>query len=139
MFLAIWTSESSNPVGELVTLRQTGRVELYQRQFQKKLARADELIQEHLHVGIFMAGLDDSIKLDVQLLKPPDLSTAMSIDRVLEQKQRLQRVSNTRKAAWQQSRTSHGSTVNSVKFDTGLVGSSTSTHIQTSNQTPFFK
>ncbi|KAH0716616.1 hypothetical protein KY290_012894 [Solanum tuberosum] len=131
--------ESSNPVGELVTLRQTGTVEIYQRQFQEKLARADELIPEHLHVGIFIAGLDDSIKLDIQLLKPTDLSTAMSIARALEKKQQLQRVSNTRKAAWQQSRTSHGSTVNSAKSNTGLVGSSTSMNIQTSNQTPFFK
>ncbi|KAH0679125.1 hypothetical protein KY284_020210 [Solanum tuberosum] len=71
--------ESSNPIGELVTLRQTGRVEIYQFQLQEKLPRADELIPEHLQVGIFMAGLDDSIKLDVQLLKPPDLSTTISV------------------------------------------------------------
>ena len=64
--------ESSNPVGELVTFRQTGTVEIFQHQFQEKLARTDELILEHLHMGIFMARLDDSIKLDVQLPKPPE-------------------------------------------------------------------
>ncbi|KAH0765137.1 hypothetical protein KY285_001008 [Solanum tuberosum] len=78
--------ESSNPMGELVTLRQIGTVEIYQRQFQEKFARADEFIPEHLQVGIFMAGLDDSIKLDVQLLKQPDLPMALSIARDLEEK-----------------------------------------------------
>uniref|UniRef100_M1DKS7 Retrotransposon protein, unclassified n=1 Tax=Solanum tuberosum TaxID=4113 RepID=M1DKS7_SOLTU len=131
--------ESSNPVGELVTLRQTGTIKIYQRQFQEKLTRPNELIPEQLHMEIFMGGLDDSIKLDAQLLKPPDLSIATSIARDLEQKQQLQRVSNTRKAAWQQSRTSHDNTVNSAKSNTGLIGSSTSTNIQTSNQTLFFK
>ncbi|PHT84174.1 tRNA modification GTPase MnmE [Capsicum annuum] len=73
--------ESSNSMGELVALRQTSTVEAYQHQFQEKLARANELILEHLHVGIFMAGLDDSIKMDVQLLKPPYLSATMSLAR----------------------------------------------------------
>ncbi|KAF3635230.1 putative early nodulin-like protein 1-like [Capsicum annuum] len=107
--------ESSNPVGELVTLRQTSTVEAYQCQFQEKLARANHLIPEHLHIGIFMAGLDDSIRMDVQLLKPPELSAAMCLARALEQKQQLQKVSNIRKVAWQQPRTSLGSTVNSAK------------------------
>lgn len=79
--------ESSNPVGGLVTLQQASIVQIYQCQFQEKLARVDELILEHLHMGVFMAGLDDSIKLDVQLLKPPDLSMTMSVARALEQKQ----------------------------------------------------
>ncbi|PHT50752.1 tRNA modification GTPase MnmE [Capsicum baccatum] len=73
--------ESSNSMGELVALRQTSTVEACQHQFQEKLARANELILEHLHVGIFMAGLDDSIKMDVQLLKPPYLSATMSLAR----------------------------------------------------------
>ncbi|KAH0644677.1 hypothetical protein KY284_032561 [Solanum tuberosum] len=120
--------KSSNPVGELVTLRQTGRVEIYQRQFQEKLARADELIPKHLHVGIFMAGLDDSIKLDVQLLNPPDLSTAMSVARALEQKQQLQK--------GQQSQTSLGSTVNLARSTTNSVDSF---NTKTSNQTPLVK
>lgn len=107
--------ESNNPVGELLTLRQNSRVEIYQRRFQEKLARADELIPEHLHVAIFMAGLDDSIKLDVQLLKPPNLSTAMSVARALEQKQQLQK--------GQQSQISLSRTVNLAKFATSSVDS----------------
>ena len=48
--------ESNNPVGELLTLRQNSRVEIYQRRFQEKLARADELIPEHLHVANLWQG-----------------------------------------------------------------------------------
>ncbi|KAK4737423.1 hypothetical protein R3W88_001120 [Solanum pinnatisectum] len=107
--------ESSNPVGELVTLRQTSTVVLFQRKFQEKLSRADELILEHLHVTIFMAGLGDSIKIDV----------------ALEQKQQLQKR--------QQSQTNLGSTTNLVKYATSLVDSFTLTNTQTSNQTPLLK
>ncbi|KAK4726928.1 hypothetical protein R3W88_031845 [Solanum pinnatisectum] len=75
-----------------------------------------------------MAGLDDSIKLDVQLLKPPDLSTAMSVARALEQNQQLQK--------GQQSQTSLGSTVNLEKY---AMSSVDSFNTKTSNQTPLVK
>lgn len=58
-------------MGELVTLRKIGPGQIYQCQFQKKLAKADELIPKHLHMGVFIAKSDNSNKLGVQLLKPP--------------------------------------------------------------------
>ncbi|PHT31553.1 hypothetical protein CQW23_27890 [Capsicum baccatum] len=86
-----------------------------------------------------MARLDDSIRLDVRLLKPPDLSTTISVSSSLEQKHQLQKLSNFGKGTWQQSRTSFDSTTNSTKSGTSLVTSFTSANIQTSNQTPIVK
>ncbi|KAF3638520.1 Zinc transporter ZTP29 [Capsicum annuum] len=63
----------------VLRLFQPWATRIIKQVFQEKLARANELTLEHLHVGIFMAGFDDLIRIDVQLLKPPDLSATMSL------------------------------------------------------------
>ncbi|OIT36537.1 putative mitochondrial protein, partial [Nicotiana attenuata] len=46
----------SNPLGELVNLKQTGTVEEYQRLFQERLARASKCVRIDQQVSLFTAG-----------------------------------------------------------------------------------
>ncbi|XP_068636058.1 uncharacterized protein [Aristolochia californica] len=79
---------SSNPVGELINYKQTGTLELYQKTFQERLARASEFVPPHLHVQIFNVGLTEAVRLEVELLAPTDLDSAMNYAIAVEQKQR---------------------------------------------------
>ncbi|XP_068636047.1 uncharacterized protein [Aristolochia californica] len=79
---------SSNPMGELINYKQTGTLELYQKKFQERFARASEFVPPHLHVQIFNVGLTEAVRLEVELLGPTDFHSAMNYARVVEQKQR---------------------------------------------------
>ncbi|XP_068657965.1 uncharacterized protein [Aristolochia californica] len=74
----------SNPLGDLVLLHQTGSVELYQKQFQEKLARASSMVWVDMQVALFTVGLTESIRLEVELYAPVDLARAMNIARALK-------------------------------------------------------
>lgn len=71
-------------VGELSKLRRTGSVYEYQRRFDQLLAHTS-LLTSPQEINIFVSGLQESIAIDVQIQKPPDL-TAMQLTRLYERK-----------------------------------------------------
>uniref|UniRef100_A0A1S3X3P8 Reverse transcriptase domain-containing protein n=1 Tax=Nicotiana tabacum TaxID=4097 RepID=A0A1S3X3P8_TOBAC len=91
----------SNPLGDLVNLKQTGSIEEYQRPFQERLVRASKCVRVDQQVSLFTAGLIDSIRLDVEMCSPPDLVHAMNIARAFEKKQKLVRATSSRRETWQ--------------------------------------
>ncbi|XP_068666470.1 uncharacterized protein [Aristolochia californica] len=62
----------------------------YQKKFQEKLSRASKVVRVDQQVSLFTAGLIESLRLEVELLGPTDLSCAMNWVRALEAKQRFQ-------------------------------------------------
>ncbi|XP_068667724.1 uncharacterized protein [Aristolochia californica] len=86
-----------NPLGDLVLLRQTAPVELYQKQFQEKLATTSRMVRLDQQVNLFTVGLSESLRLEVELHEPADLARAMNLSRALELRQKVQ----NRKPAWQ--------------------------------------
>ncbi|KAH0658108.1 hypothetical protein KY289_026856 [Solanum tuberosum] len=84
----------SNPLGELINLKQTSSVEDYERNFQKMLARPS-FVRIDQQVDMFTAGLVDLIPLDVELHNPSNLVQAMSLARTFEKK--IQISSSTQK------------------------------------------
>ncbi|XP_016665517.2 uncharacterized protein [Gossypium hirsutum] len=79
---------SNNPLGELVNLRQTGTVEEYQRQFQSLLARTTDL-KPRQQVNLFITGLVEELRIDIEMQQPGNLGVAMNMDRSLERKQKV--------------------------------------------------
>ena len=75
----------SNPLGELKVLQRTDTVEEYQRQFLALLCRCDDLSPQH-QMNMFTAGLGEPLTSDVELQKPADLQTAMSLARAFEKR-----------------------------------------------------
>ncbi|KAJ4786652.1 polyprotein [Rhynchospora pubera] len=75
----------SNPLGELMHLRQTGSVEDYQEQFGALICRADSVTPAQ-QMQIFTAGLSDPLRTDVELHRPTDLQHAMSLARAFERR-----------------------------------------------------
>lgn len=75
----------SNPLGELINLKQTSSIEDYQRNFQKQLARASS-VRIDQQVDMLTAGLVNLIRLEVELHNPSNLVQAMSLARSLEKK-----------------------------------------------------
>lgn len=69
---------SSNPLRDLITLRQTSNVEDYLEKFQALIDRTDSIIHDH-QVSILIARLIVKLRLDVQLAKPTNLEEAMSL------------------------------------------------------------
>lgn len=76
---------SGNPSGELVNLKQVGSVGEYQKQFQTLLARATT-VRGDQQVDLFTAGLNDGLRVDVEMQNPPNLVTAMNLPRAFEKK-----------------------------------------------------
>lgn len=72
-----------NTLGELKELRRSGSVEEYQRRFLALVCRCDDLTTWH-QIYLFIAGLGDPIKSDVELQRPHSLQTAMSLARAFE-------------------------------------------------------
>ncbi|XP_070028898.1 uncharacterized protein [Nicotiana sylvestris] len=91
----------SNPLGDLVNLKQTGSIEEYQRQFQERLARASKCVRVDQQVSLFIARLIDSVRLDVEMCSPPDLVHAMNIARAFEKKQKLVWATSSLRETWQ--------------------------------------
>ncbi|XP_010264784.1 PREDICTED: uncharacterized protein LOC104602705 [Nelumbo nucifera] len=81
---------TSNPLGELINLKQTGTVAEYQRQFQTLLARAS-FVRPDQQVDMFTAGLSEPLRVDVEMQNPPNLVTAMNLARAFERKLQLRR------------------------------------------------
>ncbi|KAJ4758083.1 polyprotein [Rhynchospora pubera] len=75
----------SNPLGELMHLRQTDSVDDYQQRFGALICRADSVTPTQ-QVQIFTAGLSDPLRTDVELQRPNDLQHAMSLARAFERR-----------------------------------------------------
>ncbi|XP_068638457.1 uncharacterized protein [Aristolochia californica] len=87
----------SNHLGDLVLLHQTGSVELYQKQFQEKLARSGRMVRVDQQVNLFTIDLNESLRLEVELHAPVDLARSMNLARALELRQEVQH----RRPTWQ--------------------------------------
>jgi hypothetical protein len=68
----------SNPLGELKELRRTRSVDEYQRQFLALLCRCDGPSSTHA-MNLFTAGLGEPMTSDVEMQRPDDLQSAMSL------------------------------------------------------------
>ncbi|XP_010260188.1 PREDICTED: uncharacterized protein K02A2.6-like [Nelumbo nucifera] len=79
---------TSNPLGELINLKQTGTVAEYQRQFQTLLVRA-ATVRPDQQVDMFTARQIEPLRIDVEMQHPPNLVTAMNLARAFEQKMQL--------------------------------------------------
>lgn len=77
---------SGNPSGELVNLKQVGFVGEYQKQFQTLLARATT-VRGDQQVDLFTAGLNDGLRVDVEMQNPPNLVTTMNLPELLKRRQ----------------------------------------------------
>ncbi|XP_014660203.2 uncharacterized protein LOC106804166 [Setaria italica] len=73
----------SNTLGELKVLYRTGTVEEYQRQFLTLLFRYDQLGPQH-QIDLFTSGLGQPLSSDVEMQRPSNLQTAMSLARAFE-------------------------------------------------------
>ncbi|XP_068666437.1 uncharacterized protein [Aristolochia californica] len=73
---SIWFGHptQNNPLGDLVLLHQISTVELYQKAFQKKLARASKVVRVDQQISLFTTGLTEALRLEVELLAPTDLA-----------------------------------------------------------------
>ncbi|KAA8544251.1 hypothetical protein F0562_022263 [Nyssa sinensis] len=71
--------------GDLTKLRQSSRVHDYQTQFEKLLSRAGRLTPAQ-HVGCFISGLKESIRIEVQASQPLNLLTVVGLARLYEAK-----------------------------------------------------
>jgi hypothetical protein len=69
--------------GDLSKLKQHGSVKEYQCQFEKLLNRVGKLSQAH-QVGGFVSGLKESIRIDVQAVKPSTLTAAVGLGKLYE-------------------------------------------------------
>jgi len=78
-------SIQSNKLGELSKLRQGGTVEEFQRKFEQLAARAGPLTTEQ-EVEIFISGLQEYIAIEVELHRPKDLISAMSLAHLYERR-----------------------------------------------------
>jgi hypothetical protein len=98
----------SNTLGELKDLQRTGTVEEYQRQFLALLCRCENLTRQH-QIDLFTSGLGQPLASDVELQRPANLQTAMSLARAYERRSaeaaRAIHPSASRPAARQRSQT----------------------------------
>jgi hypothetical protein len=70
----------SNPLGELIQLRREGTVAEFQSKFLSLLARCDGLVEKH-QINVFIAGLCNPLKTDVELEHPATLEEAWPLSR----------------------------------------------------------
>jgi hypothetical protein len=73
----------TNGLAELKALYRTSTVEDYQWQFSMLLCRCEDLTFKQ-QVNFFTAGLREPLRIDVELMNPADLQTAMSLARAYE-------------------------------------------------------
>ncbi|XP_068649459.1 uncharacterized protein [Aristolochia californica] len=106
----------SNPLGDLVLLRQIGNDEHYQKLFQEKLARANKIVRVDQQVGLCTVGLTESLSLEVELLAPPNLARTMNLARTLEAKQKIQ----SRRPIWKGGRSTAGATSTGQPWHTNV-------------------
>ncbi|XP_068651582.1 uncharacterized protein [Aristolochia californica] len=90
----------SNPLGDLVNLKQTGSIEEYQKQFQERLAHASLFVHPSQHVHLFTAGLVEALRLEVELQGPSSLDLAMNLACTFDAKQRILKESLVHRSPW---------------------------------------
>ncbi|KAL8104131.1 hypothetical protein AgCh_028387 [Apium graveolens] len=132
---------SGNPLGELVNLKQVDSVEEYQKQFQTLLARATT-VRGDQHVDLFTAGLNDGLRVDVEMQSPPNLVTAMNLARAFERKSQITNVISLQRSAssWTPSKTVAPTSVVPTRRDSRPTGGTTSlTSSGSINKTPVIK
>ncbi|KAH9669753.1 hypothetical protein KPL70_021924 [Citrus sinensis] len=83
-------TDYDDPSEALGRLKQVTTVAAYQEQFEQLSHRVDNLPESHL-VGSFIAGLKDDVRLDVRVKQPRTLSDAISVARLIEERNNLQR------------------------------------------------
>lgn len=81
---------SSKPSGELGNK--------YQKQYQASLARAT-LVCANQQVSLFIAGLSEDLRVDVELQNPPNLAIPMNLARAWQKKQQIRRSLEPRPAS----------------------------------------
>lgn len=77
-------SKSEDFVGKLSKLCQTSMVLDYQREFQRLSNRVKGLSEEYL-INLYLSGLKDDIRIEVQKFKPTILPKAFSLARLHEE------------------------------------------------------
>jgi hypothetical protein len=75
----------SNTLGQIKELHRTGSVEEYQRQFLALVCRCENLPRQH-HIDLFTAGLGKPLVSDVEMQRPTNLQTTMSLARAYERR-----------------------------------------------------
>lgn len=83
-------SPYEDPTGTLTKLQQTTTVEEYQTRFEE-LTNRTEGLNESFMVSCFMRGLEDDIRLNVQMLRPHNLPDAIGLAGMQEKKVNVQR------------------------------------------------
>ncbi|KAJ4749170.1 Sulfite exporter TauE/SafE family protein [Rhynchospora pubera] len=73
----------SNPITELSLLQQSGSVEGYTKDFYRVLCRTEQLAPAH-EIGLFLSGLSEIIRSDVEMQNPISLEIAVSLARASE-------------------------------------------------------
>jgi predicted aspartyl protease len=75
----------TNRLSELARLPFTSSVQEYQERFNELVCHTDNLLP-HQKVDLFIGGLPDHIRVDVELCHPDDLQTAMYLARAYERR-----------------------------------------------------
>jgi hypothetical protein len=75
----------TNRLSELAHLPVTGSVQEYQAHFHDLVCHTDDLLP-HQKADLFIGGLPDHIRVDVELCHPDDLQTAMYMERAYERR-----------------------------------------------------
>jgi hypothetical protein len=83
------SSLRGNARGELIQLRRDGSVADYQTKFLSLLTNCEDLVEKH-QINIFIAGLCNPLKTDVETEYPATLEEAMSLARTYEHRLSLQ-------------------------------------------------
>jgi hypothetical protein len=73
----------SNTLGKIKELQRTGSVEEYQRQFLALVCRCKNLPRQH-QIDLFTVGLGQPLASDVEMQRPANLQTAMSLAQAYE-------------------------------------------------------
>lgn len=73
-----------NPLGELARLQFHTTVEEYQERFCALLVHVEPLSVAQVH--LFTVGLPDHIRIDVELVGPPDIQQALRLTRAYERR-----------------------------------------------------
>ncbi|VFQ89741.1 unnamed protein product [Cuscuta campestris] len=83
-------TDFEDPSGALSHLTQTTTVAAYTESFEQLSHRVDGLPEPFL-IGCYIAGLKEEIRYDVKVKKPKNLSEAIGVARVIEEKNNTQR------------------------------------------------
>ena len=83
-------TDHEDPSEALTRLKQTSTVEAYHEAFEQLSHRINGIADNFL-IGCFIAGLKDEICLDVKIKCPRTLTDAISVTRLIEERNNLQK------------------------------------------------